>query len=155
MNKEYAIGAVSLADYFVLPHDDVSDEYVEQEVRAVRSRLKEMQNKYHGSSEPVSLKDKIVIVIDDGIATGNTLLGTIHLLNRSKPSKIVIAVPVASQSAVRKLSEQADEMIALMTPKDFYGVGQFYENFEHVSDEEVVSYLKKLEKSGNSGQSKH
>jgi predicted phosphoribosyltransferase len=84
-----------------------------------------------------------VIVIDDGVATGNTLLGTISMLRKDNPAKIVIAVPIASDSAVEKLSEAADELVILLIPKEFYGVGAFYENFDQVSDEEVMYYLDK------------
>ena len=71
-------------------------------------------------------------------------MGTVNVLRKSKPGKIVIAVPVASKSAVNKLSSEVDEVIALLIPEEFYGVGAFYEDFEQVSDEEVMLYLDKL-----------
>jgi putative phosphoribosyl transferase len=144
MNKEYAIGAASLTDYFIVPENDVSQEYIEQELKRVRKRLKEMYIRFMGDKEPESLKGKIVIVIDDGIATGNTLMGTINVLRKSSPGKIVIGVPVASKSAVEKLSKEVDEVVAVMIPEEFYGVGAFYEDFEQVTDEEVMFYLDKL-----------
>jgi putative phosphoribosyl transferase len=144
MNKEYAIGAASLTDAFVIPHRGVSQIYIDREIKAIRDRLKEMYRKFMGDKEPASLAGKTVIVIDDGVATGNTLLGTINILRKNKPSKIVIAVPVASDSAAQKLSEAADELVVLLIPEEFYGVGAFYENFEQVSDEEVIHYLDKL-----------
>jgi putative phosphoribosyl transferase len=144
MNKEYAIGAASLTDYFIIPHENVSPEYIEQELRRIRVKLKEMHKKFMGDREPETLENKTVIVIDDGIATGNTILGTVNVLRKSKPAKIVIAVPVASGSAVQKLSKEVDEVIAVIIPEEFYGVGSFYEDFEQVSDEEVMFYLDKL-----------
>ena len=72
MHKEYAIGAASLTDYFIVPHDDVTEEYIQQELQRVRSRLKEMYIRFMGDKEPENLKGKTVIVIDDGIATGYT-----------------------------------------------------------------------------------
>ena len=143
-NKEYAIGAASLTDYFIVPHDGVTEEYIQQELLRVRSRLKEMYTRFMGDKEPENLKGKTVIVIDDGIATGNTLMGTVNVLRKSKPGKIVIGVPVASKSAMLKLSKEVDEVIALLIPEEFYGVGAFYEDFEQVSDEEVLLYLDKL-----------
>lgn len=143
-NKEYAIGAASLTDYFVIPHENVSEEYIQRELGKIRNRLKEMYTQFMGDREPENLKGKTVIVIDDGIATGNTLLGTVNVLRKSNPAKIVIGVPVASQSAVQKLSKEVDEVIAVMTPEVFHGVGAFYEDFEQVSDEEVMYYLDKL-----------
>ena len=144
MNKEYAIGAASLTDYFVIPHEYVSEEYIEQELLRIRSRLKEMYVRFMGDREPENLEGKTVLVIDDGIATGNTLMGTVNVLRKSNPGKIVIGVPVASKSAVQKLSKEVEEVIAVIIPEEFYGVGAFYENFEQVSDEEVMFYLDKL-----------
>src|ERR1035437_6998882 len=144
MHKEYAIGAASLTDYFIVPHDDVTEEYIQQELQRVRSRLKEMYIRFMGDKEPENLKGKTVIVIDDGIATGNTLMATVNVLRKSNPGKIVIGVPVASKSAVQKLSKEVDEVVAVIIPEEFYGVGAFYENFEQASDEDVMFYLDKL-----------
>ncbi len=143
-NKEYAIGAASLTDYFVIPHENVTQKYIEQELVRIRTRLKEMYLRFMGDKDPENLEGKTVIVIDDGIATGNTLLGTIQVLKKSNPGKIIIGVPVASESAVRKLSREVDEVVAVFIPEEFYGVGAFYEDFEQVSDEEVMFYLDKL-----------
>ncbi|MES1249716.1 MAG: phosphoribosyltransferase family protein [Chitinophaga rupis] len=143
VNREYAIGAVSLTDSFVIPHRGVSQFYIDSEIRTIRERLKEMYRKFMGDKEPEPLTGKTVIVIDDGVATGTTLLGTINMLRKSHPSKIVIAVPVASDSAVKKLSEVADELVVILIPEEFYGVGAFYENFEQVTDKEVMYYLDK------------
>jgi predicted phosphoribosyltransferase len=144
LNKEYAIGAASLTDHFVIPHEHVSEVYIQSELKRIRERLKEMYRQFMGDREPAQISGKTVIVIDDGIATGNTLLGTIHVLRKSKAGKIVIAAPVASKSAVQKLSEEADEVVVLLQPDEFYGVGAFYENFTQVTDEEVLFYLGKL-----------
>ncbi len=142
-NKEYAIGAASLTDYFVIAHENVSNEYVEQEVQRIRKRLREMYTLFMGEREPESLNGKSVIIIDDGIATGNTMLGIINVIRKSDPGKIIVAVPVASKSAVQALTMEVDEVIALMTPEPFFGVGVFYEDFGQVSDEEVMYYLDK------------
>ncbi len=144
MNKEYAIGAASLTDYFILPHENVSNEYIELELKRVRHRLKEMYIRFMGDKVPENPEGKTVIVIDDGIATGNTLMGTVNVLRKSNPGKIVIGVPVASQTAVEKLSKEVDEVVTVLIPEQFYGVGAFYEDFEQVSDEEVSFYLEKL-----------
>lgn len=144
LNKEYAIGAASLTDYFILPHEKVSEQYIKDELERVRKRLKEMHKLFTVNEIPVKLEGKTVILIDDGIATGNTLLGTINVLRKSNPAKIVIAVPVASVKAVNKLSDEVDEVVAVQIPEEFYGVGAFYTNFEQVSDEEVMHYLNEL-----------
>lgn len=143
-NSEYAIGAASLNDYFIVPHEGVTDEYINKELQRIRSRLKEMYIKFMGDKEPENLAGKTVIIIDDGIATGNTLMGTINVLRKSKPGKIVIGVPVASKSAVLKLAREVDEVVAVTIPDEFYGVGASYDNFDEVSDEEVLFYLDKF-----------
>jgi putative phosphoribosyl transferase len=140
-NPEYAIGAVSLTDSIIIPHEGVSNEYIDSETKRIREKLRENYKKFMGDNEPLDLKDKIIIIVDDGIATGNTLLSTVKMLRKQKPAKIVIAVPVAPHSSVDKLSKLVEEMVIPLIPKEFYGVGGFYENFEQVSDEEVLSYL--------------
>jgi predicted phosphoribosyltransferase len=144
LNKEYAIGAVSLNDMFVIPHEDVTDFYIQKQIEKIRHRLLEMQKRFMGEKEPENIRGKTIIIIDDGVATGNTLLATIRLLKKEKPAKIVIAVPVISKSAAQKISLEADELIAVLIPETFYGVGEFYDDFTQVSDDEVVDYLQKL-----------
>lgn len=143
-NKEYAIGATSLNDYFVIPHYDVSEEYIQEELKVVREKLQHMHDKFMADHKPENLNGKTVIIVDDGMATGNTVLTTISLIKKSKPVKIIVAVPVASQSAVQMVSKEADEVIVLMTPPDFSGVGIYYENFNDVSEQEVLLYLEKF-----------
>lgn len=145
VNKEYAIGAVSLTDEFIIPHSNVPQEYIDDEIKRVRKNLKEMQRKFM-ISEPEDLKGKTVIIIDDGIATGNTLLMTVQMLKKKSPAKMVIAVPVASHNAVWKLKGEVDEVIAVIVPTEFYGVGAFYHNFEQVEDSEVMHCLQRLRK---------
>jgi len=141
MNKEYAIGAASLTDYFVVPDKEVSQDYIDQELIRIRKRLMEMQEIFQGDRKPADPAGKTLIVIDDGMATGNTLLATVRVLRKSNPAKIILAVPVASRQAVARLSREVDEVIALEIPQEFYGVGLFYENFDQVRDEEVMYYL--------------
>jgi putative phosphoribosyl transferase len=144
LNKEYAIGAASLQDYFVIPHEGVSDIYIQKELTRIRNRLKEMYTRFMGNDDPQPLEGKTILVIDDGIATGNTLLGTINILKKSKPGKIVIAVPVAPKSAIQMLSKEVAEVVTVISPSEFTGVGAFYEDFKQVTDEEVLFYLDKL-----------
>jgi len=144
MNKEYAIGAVSLTDEYVIPHENVSQEYIDAETDRIRKRLKKMYPKFSTEEEIQNVTGKTVIVIDDGIATGNTLLVTVRMLKQKQPGKIVVAVPVASQSAIQKLNKEVDEVISVASPEVFYGVGSFYENFEQVTDSEVIYYLERL-----------
>lgn len=142
-NKEYAIGAVSLKDTILSNALGVTNDYIEQETQRIRQKLKQRQDQYYRNETPQNLKDKTVIIIDDGIATGNTILVTVALAEQQKPKKIVVAVPVAPASAIRALEDSIfiDEIICLETPSDFRAVGQFYTVFPQVSDEEATRLL--------------
>lgn len=144
MNKEYAIGSVSLYDDLTFAHPGVSQEYVDDEIERVRKRLSEMHSRYMGDQPPQAIEGKVIILVDDGIATGSTLLSAIELLRKSRPKKIVIAVPVASSRTVRRFKEEVDEVVSLLSPDTFYGVGAFYEDFKQVTDVEVIHYLREL-----------
>jgi putative phosphoribosyl transferase len=144
LHKEYAVGAVGLSDRIIIPHADVSDVYIENETKRIRARLNEMQQKFAGNKQPENIQGKTVIIVDDGVATGNTILASVEILRKQQPAKIIVAIPVASQSAVEKLSEEADEVVVLDVPDVFYGVGQFYEDFTQVSDEEVVMDMQRI-----------
>lgn len=142
-NKEYAIGAVGLNDRIVVPHEEVPLHYIESETIRVRDRLMEMQRKFMGNRQTESIKDKIVIVVDDGIATGNTMLTSVQILRKQEPSAIIVAAPVASWSAVEKLNAVVDKLVLLDVPEEFYGVGRFYNDFTQLTDNEVIRYLEK------------
>jgi len=146
VNKEYAIGAASLNSYFVWADEDVSDEYVKAEVERIQTRLQQMQQEFSGGHSTFALKGKTLLVVDDGIATGNTILATIQLLRKEEPLKIVVAVPVASSQAYRQLQKDADEVVCLHIAEQFTGVGAFYDDFSQVTDEEVIHYLDEMEK---------
>ena len=151
---EFAIGAVSLESRIVNERSDVSEEYLEKETSRLRQLLRERYKSYYGDRQPLSLEDKIVIIVDDGIATGNTLLSTVELVRHHRPRWVVVAIPVAPPDSLRHI-EQAkgvDEVVCLLAPRDFYAVGQFYENFEQVEDEEVVRLLKGLWQAKKGGQ---
>jgi len=143
-NKEYAIGAASLNDYFIIPHYDVSEEYIEKELKVVREKLQRMHDTFIIDHKVESLAGKTVIIVDDGMATGNTALSTINLIKKESPAKIIVAVPVASASAFQLVANVADDVIVLMTPPNFSGVGVYYENFNDVSEQEVLLYLEKF-----------
>jgi putative phosphoribosyl transferase len=143
LNPEYAIGSVSLTEVIVTDTRDVSREYIQQEADRVRKNLKVKYDLFMNGRSPISLKGKIVFLVDDGIATGNTLLACIEQLRKSKPKKIVIAVPVASDSACARIKSEADEFICLYYTSDFYSVSQFYDKFDQVSDTAVVEWIKK------------
>lgn len=143
-NKEYAIGAASLNEFFIKDRDDISEKYISDELEIIRATLKNMDEKFTGYRNKISIKSKTIIIVDDGIATGNTILATIRLLRFSQPDKIIVAVPVATKSAVKMLSKETDDVVVLHTADEFDSVGSFYEEFNQVSDEEVQRLLKSV-----------
>jgi predicted phosphoribosyltransferase len=141
-NPEYAIGSVSLHGTIVNSNlGDVSMDYINKEAEKISTALKEKFKLYMGNRKPTDLKDKTVIVVDDGIATGNTIIATLEMIKKSRPKEIIIAVPVAPPETAKNLTKLVDEFICLLTPENFMGVGQFYKNFNQVSDEEVIKFL--------------
>src|SRR5688572_17887854 len=144
LNPEYAIGAVSLTDSIIVPHQGVTEDYVKVETERIRIQLRNMYAKFMGDKEPEKLSGKTVIVIDDGVATGNTLIGTIKMLKKENPKKIIIAMPIATLKAVNKLSTAVNQVICPQIPYGFTGVSSYYENFNQVNDEEALFCLNQL-----------
>jgi predicted phosphoribosyltransferase len=128
-----------------VPHRDVPQSYIESETEVVRNRLKAMRQKFMGDQPQKDVKGKTVIIVDDGIATGQTVLAAVEILRKQQPAKIIVAAPVAANRTVLTLSEKADDVVVVDIPENFYGVGQFYEDFTQVSDEEVIEDLKRAQ----------
>lgn len=141
-NPEYAIGAVSMDDYILDKHEGVSNDYVQTQVHKLRKMLMEREQEYGRIHDPVNLEGKIVIVVDDGVATGKTFIASIKIIKSQNPKEIIAAFPVGSKSAVREISKLADKVVCLNSLEQFRGVGYFYEKFNQVSDDEVVRILK-------------
>ncbi len=144
-NKEYAIGAVSLKG-LILDNQaaDISMEYILKETQKIRTLLSQKREQYYKNRKSPKIKGKIAIIVDDGVATGNTLLATAQLVLEELPSRIIIAIPVGPPSAILKLRSSSfiDEVICLEQPENFHGVGEFYEIFEQVTDAEAIDLLK-------------
>ncbi|MEZ7503676.1 phosphoribosyltransferase [Flavobacterium sp. Arc2] len=140
-NKEFAIGAVSLNSTILDEHPTVPKEYIENEIARLRNVLREKYKLYRGDREPQVLENKNVILVDDGIATGNTLLASIEMLRKQHPAKIIVAVPVLPYDTVPLFEKHTDELIYLIASKNFRGVGGFYKDFQQVEDEEVIKMM--------------
>jgi len=145
---ELAIGAVAtwgdheiIVDEMTVRYLGVSQEYIEQEARAQMAEIDRRMRAYRGTTEPPDVRDKEVIVVDDGIATGSTMLAAVRALRRLGPRKITVAVPVASPEAVQRLTPEVDEFIALSTPSPFAAVGYWYRDFAQTTDDEVRQLL--------------
>lgn len=140
-NKEFAIGAVSLNSTILDEHPNVPKEYIENEIARLRNVLREKYKLYRGDREPQVIKNKNIILVDDGIATGNTLMVSIEMLRKQHPAKIIVAVPVLAYDTVPLFEKHTDELVYLIASKNFRGVGGFYEDFQQVEDEEVIQML--------------
>jgi putative phosphoribosyl transferase len=143
-HKEYAIGAVTLKNRVLSDAaNDVSKNYIDSETEKIRENLRNRHQEFCGNKVDINLQGKILIVVDDGIATGNTMLSILEILHDQNPSKIVVAVPVSPPDAIQNLqnSPYIDEVICLIMPSDFRAVGQFYEDFGEVDDEQVKHLL--------------
>lgn len=145
-NEEYAIGAVGLEDSIIEDTTNVSDAYLDEMIPRIRRQLKETYKKFMGRTTPADIRDKITIVVDDGIATGRTILATLKMLRNKQPGKLIVAVPVASDQAAERISQEVDELICLYIPSRFYGVGKFYLDFSQTQDREVMALLKEFAK---------
>ena len=144
-NPEYAIGAVSMTGIVLDEHSGVSEEYIDASTAKLRSLLKERYKMYLGDKPSPNFKGKCVIVVDDGVATGKTLIAALELIKKENPQEIIVAVPVGPNSTIHKLKSHADKVLCLESYDDFYAIGLYYEDFNQVSDEEVKEYLKNAE----------
>lgn len=147
--QEYAIGSVGIEDSVIEQPVGISPEYIEQETRRIRRQLSDRYQQFMGDSGPVNIKNKTVIIVDDGVATGRTILGAINMLRNKHPKRLVVAVPVASREAALRIKQEVDDFICLYTPSPFIGVSRFYVDFRQVTDEEVIKLLKELNARGH------
>ena len=145
-NKEYAIGAVGLKDTILTDAMGVTKGYIKEETQRIRQKLTRLHNQYYRNRTPQKLQAKTIIIIDDGIATGNTILVTVALVHRQNPKKIVVAVPVAPDSAIHTLHDSPliDEIVCLHSSDDFQAVEEYYENFPQVSEQEALLLMESL-----------
>ncbi|WP_336359590.1 phosphoribosyltransferase [Haladaptatus sp. ZSTT2] len=150
-NPELAVGAVA-ADGSVWRNEPliqtlrVSEEYLEETIAREHETAQAKAKRYRGERTPPDLTDKRVVIVDDGLATGATALACVRLAKAAGASRVVLAVPVASESGAERLMSEADEVICEMTPAYFSAVGQFYEDFGQVSDEAAMAALATYER---------
>lgn len=143
---ELAIGAVA-GDGIVYLDAPLAEaagadrEYIDEEVRLQVAEIARRTLAYRGDRPPLALRDRTVIVVDDGIATGATMIAALRSIRREDPARLVAAIPVASVEGAERLRREADEVVTLQTPEPFYAVGQYYEDFSQTSDDEVVALL--------------
>ncbi|MEN6391491.1 MAG: phosphoribosyltransferase family protein [Syntrophomonas sp.] len=147
---EYAIGAVT-PDGEILLHEGVDKELVARDHEEIMKLAESIKNeinlrlkKFRNYHQPTDPKDRRILLVDDGIASGFTIKGAVSYLRRMKARQVFIAVPVCSGSAFTSLSKIVDEIICLEIPPAFYAVGQFYQDFAGVEDSEVIESLTRI-----------
>jgi predicted phosphoribosyltransferase len=145
-NPELAIGALTedgtvILDDELVKYLQVSEEYVREESERQRLEIERRLKLYRGDAPYPSLKNREVVIVDDGIATGSTMKAAVASVRMRGAKTILVAVPVGPFSSIEELKREADNVICLYTPEPFYAIGQFYEDFTQTSDEEVRRLL--------------
>ncbi len=145
-NPELAIGAVAEDGSLYL--DDrtiwalrVDQTYIDQEAAFQVEEIRRRLQAYRGDRPPPHVAGRTVILVDDGIATGSTMIAAVRSVRAKNAGRVVVAVPVAPPESVRRLQQEADEVVCVHEDPYFMAVGQFYEDFRQVSDEEVRAIL--------------
>jgi putative phosphoribosyl transferase len=145
-NPEFAIGSVDESGWiFVADHaasTGADERYIEEEKQRQLDVLHQRRAQYTADRPSIDPFSRSVIVVDDGLATGATMIAALHALRERKPARLACAVPVAPPDTAAAVAESCDELVCLETPARFHAVGQFYRHFPQVEDDEVAAALK-------------
>jgi putative phosphoribosyl transferase len=144
--EELAMGAIASGGIRVLNDEVVkglriSSQTIDAVARNEERELARRERLYRGERPPMDVRGRVVILVDDGLATGSTMRAAVAALRQQNPSRIVVAVPVGAAETCREFAEEADEAICANAPEDFRAVGMWYEDFSQTSDEEVHELL--------------
>lgn len=145
-NPEVAIGAVASdgtrwLNESLIREAGIKDAYIDEQVEREHAAARMKVERYRGDRPPLDLRGKTVLIVDDGIATGATTIACVRQVRNAGAERVTVAVPVAPPDTVERLRAEANEVICVETPAHFGAVGQFYEAFDQVSDEQAKAYL--------------
>ena len=143
---EVAIGSVAESGWtYIAPYAaavGADQDYIAEEKQKQMATIHSRRVQYTPIRAPIDPHGRVVIVVDDGLATGATMISALHSLRQRQPGKLVCAIPVASPETLEKIRPMADEVVCLQAPVNFQAVGQFYRHFPQVDDEEVIALLR-------------
>lgn len=153
-HEEFAIGAIASGGARVLNQDLIhqlalNDAVIEQIVAREQRELERREHTYRGQHPAPDLRDRTLILVDDGLATGSSMRAAIAALRQHRPARLIVAVPVAARSICDEMDALADEVLCLETPPNFRAVGLWYRDFSQVTDEEVIDLLERNRKASN------
>lgn len=143
-NPEFALGSIDESGWAYLAEHArhyAGEDYLEKEKQAQLETIRQRRAQYTPVHPPMDPKGRVVIVVDDGLATGSTMISALHALRARGAGKVVCAVPVSPPDTLEKVRQYADETVCLLAPPNFYAVGQFYGDFPQVDDSEVIAIL--------------
>lgn len=144
---ELAIGSIDESGWaYIAPFaasEGADENYIASEKQAQLETIRKRRAQYTPIRQPIDPHGRIVIVVDDGLATGATMLSALHGLRAREPAKLVCAVPVAPPETLAKVAPMADEVVCLEVPEFFQAVGQFYQHFRQIEDDEVIAALER------------
>jgi predicted phosphoribosyltransferase len=146
-NAELAVGAVSENGQVYFNHHAIAvagltDDYVARERQHQLDEIAAYRELLRGNRPPASVAGRSVIVTDDGIATGSTMMAALQVINGQKPLEVIVAVPVAAEDSLEQIRRHCDKLVCVLTPRFFWANSDFYEDFPQVQDAEVVKLLR-------------
>jgi putative phosphoribosyl transferase len=150
--RELAMGAIASGGIRVINQQlvnelGITEEQLAETVAGQEAELQRREHLYRGARPGVSVQGKIIILVDDGIATGSSMMAAIDALRTLHPKKIVVAVPVASYRADQEMNRAADEFVCVLRPESFFAIGEFYQDFAQTEDSEVRALLERAAES--------
>ena len=144
-NPELALGAVApgvrVFDERLVRMLQVPEEYLQAEAATQEREVLRRTETYRAGRPPLDLKGKVAVIVDDGVATGSTVVAATRWVRSQDPARAIIAIPVGPPDARLRLAGEADEVVFVDTPEPFYAVGQWYERFDQLTDDEVIGIL--------------
>ncbi len=150
---ELAVGAISEDGRVYLNHYaqeflDVMEDYLAEERRHQLGEIARRKKLFRAVRPPAPVAGRSVIVTDDGIATGSTMIAALQAIKTQKPREVIVAVPVASPDRLKEVRRWCDDVVCLLHPKEFWAIGQFYEDFTQVEDEQAIQLLRDFATAG-------